>query len=81
MVNFILGIIIGILSAVIFFKAPSPAWYVWVLFVLGAASFAFSFDVLIGSIKEHQQKAAGLGFVFFAVPGLVLLGASLILGF
>ncbi len=81
MVNFILGIIIGILSAVIFFKAPSPAWYVWVLFVLGAASFAFSFDVLIGSIKEHQQKAARLGFVFFTVPGLVLLGISFLLGF
>ncbi len=81
MVNLILGIIIGILSAVIFFKAPSPAWYVWILFVLGAALFAFSFDVLIGSIKEHQQKAARLGFVFFAVPGLVLLGISFLLGF
>ena len=81
MVNFILGIIIGILSAAIFFKAPSPAWYVWVLFVLGAALFAFSFDVLIGSIKEHQQKAARLGFVFFAVPGLILLGISFLLGF
>jgi hypothetical protein len=54
---------------------------VWVLFVLGAALFAFSFDVLIGSIKEHQQKAARLGFVFFALPGLIFLGASLILGF
>ncbi len=81
MVNFILGIIIGILSAVIFFKATSPAWYVWILFVLGAALFAFSFDVLIGSIKEHQQRAARLGFVFFAVPGLILLGISFFLGF
>jgi zinc transporter ZupT len=81
MINFILGIISGVLGAVIFFKAPSPAWYVWVLFVLGAALFAFSFDVLIGSIKEHQKRAARLGFVFFALPGLVFLGASLILGF
>jgi hypothetical protein len=81
MVNFLLGIIIGVLGGVIYFKATSPVWYVWVLFVLGAALSAFSFDVLIGSIKEHQKRAAGLGFVFFAVPGLVLLVASLILGF
>ncbi len=81
MVNLILGIMIGIFSAVIFFKAPSQAWYVWILFALGAALFAFSFDVLIGSIKEHQQRAARLGFVLFAVPGLVLLGISFLLGF
>jgi hypothetical protein len=81
MINFILGIISGVLGAVIFFKAPSPTWYVWVLFVLGAASFAFSFDVLIGSIKEHQKRAAGLGFVLFALPGLVFLGISFLLGF
>ncbi len=81
MVNFTLGIFIGILGAVIFIKAPSPAWYVWILFVLGAGSFAFSFDVLIGSIKEHQQRAARLGFALFAVPGLILLGVALYLGF
>ena len=81
MMNLILGLLNGIVATTIFFKGSSQAWYVWVLFVLGAASIIFSFDVLIGSIKEHQQRAAKLGFVFFAVPGLVLLGASLILGF
>jgi hypothetical protein len=80
MVNFILGIIVGILGAVIFFNTPSPAWYVWVLFVSGAVLLTFSFDVLIGSLKERQQRAAMLGFVFFIMPGLILLGASLILG-
>lgn len=81
MINLILGIIIGVLGATIFFKAPSPSWYVWLMFLLGAALFAFSFDVLIGSIKEHQQRAAKLGFAIFGVPGVALLGASLLLGF
>ena len=81
MINLVLGAIIGFLGATLLYKAPSPSWYVWMMFTLGAALFAFSFDVLIGSIREHQRRAAKLGFVIFGVPGLALLGASLFLGF
>jgi hypothetical protein len=41
----------------------------------------FGFDVLLGSIKEHEKRAATLGFFMFAVPGVILIAASLFLGF
>jgi len=81
MVNLILGLITGILGACLFFKGSTQTWYVWVLFIFGAASIIFSFDVLLGSIKEHQKRAAILGFLMFVIPGAVLMGASLIFGF
>ena len=81
MTNLILGLLTGIVGTTLFFKGSIQAWYVWVLFILGAASIIFSFDVLIGSIKEHEKRAATLGFLMFVVPGVVLMGASLILGF
>lgn len=81
MVNLILGLITGIIGACLFFKGSTQTWYVWVLFILGAASIIFSFDVLLGSIKEHQKRAAVLGFLMFLIPGAVLMGASLIFGF
>ena len=81
MTNLILGLLTGIVGTTLFFKGPSQVWYVWVLFILGAAFIIFSFDVLIGSIKEHEKRAAVLGFLMFVVPGVVLMGASLILGF
>ena len=81
MVNLILGLLTGIVGTSLFFKGSSQAWYVWVLFILGAAAIIFSFDVLIGSIKEHEKRAAVLGFLMFVVPGVVLMGVSLILGF
>ena len=79
--NLILGLLTGIVGTTLFFKGSSQTWYVWVLFLLGAASVIFSFDVLIGSIKEHEKRAALLGFLMFGVPGAVLMGASLIVGF
>ncbi|MBL7177133.1 MAG: hypothetical protein ISS66_15015 [Desulfobacteraceae bacterium] len=81
MVNLILGLLTGVAGTSLFFKGSTQAWYVWVLFVLGAAAIIFSFDVLIGSIKEHQRRAALLGFLMFVIPGAVLMGASWVLGF
>ncbi|MBW2092877.1 MAG: hypothetical protein JRI34_12250 [Deltaproteobacteria bacterium] len=81
MINLILGIITGIAGTLLYFKGSTQTWYVWVLFVLGAGSIIFSFDVLIGSIKEHQQRAAVLGFLMFIIPGAVLMGVSWALGF
>ena len=81
MVNLILGLLTGVTGTYFFLKGSSLVWYVWVLFIIGAASIIFSFDVLIGSIKEHENRAATLGFLMFVIPGAVLMGASLILGF
>jgi hypothetical protein len=80
MINLILGILTGFTAAVLFFKGQTQAWYVWVMFVLGAASIILSFDVLSGSIKEHENRAAALGFLLFGIPGFILVAASLLLG-
>lgn len=80
MINLILGIITGFAAAVLLFKGSTQVWYVWILFVLGAASIILSFDVLRGSIKEYENRAATLGFLLFVIPGFILVGASLLLG-
>ena len=81
MVNLILGCITGIAGTVLFFKAPDPSWVMWILFISGTTAVIFSFDVLFGSIKEHEKRAALLGVLMFGVPGVVLIGASWILAF
>jgi hypothetical protein len=79
--NLILGILIGIGGACLYFLGGAPAWYVWGLYAAGAASIVFSFDVLFGSLEEHEPRAAVLGFCTFLIPGTLLMGAVLKLGF
>ena len=81
MINLTLGLFTGIIGTCLFFKGSSLAWYVWVFFILGSASVIFSFDVLLGSIKEHENRAATLGFLMFLIPGAILVGTSLVIGF
>ncbi|MBW1710944.1 MAG: hypothetical protein JRG97_12220 [Deltaproteobacteria bacterium] len=76
MVNLVLGLLTGFAAAWLLLQGSNQTWYVWVLFILGAASTIFSFDVLIGSIKEHEKRAAVLGFLFFVIPGVILVGMS-----
>ena len=80
MINIILGILTGFTAAVLFFKGDAKVWYVWFMFIVGAVSIILSFDVLVGSIKEHEHRAAALGFLLFGIPGAILIAASLILG-
>jgi hypothetical protein len=79
--NLVLGILVGIGGACLYFMGGAPPWYVWVLYAAGAASIVFSFDVLFGSIEEHEPRAAVLGFGTFLIPGTLLMGAVLKLGF
>jgi len=81
MINLLLGFLFGFVAAFLLFKGVSQAWCVWALFIIGAATVIFGFDVLLGSIKEHEKRAATLGFLMFAVPGVILIAASLFLGF
>ncbi len=81
MVNLILGILTGIAGTCLFFLGTAQSWYVWLLFGSGAVFIVFSFDVLIGSIKEYQPRAAILGFGMFVIPGIVMMTAAWILGF
>lgn len=80
MVNLILGLFTGIIGTILFFKMAVNAWWVWALFLSGSAAIIFGSDVVIGSLKEHETRAATLGFLFFTLPGLVLVSASLAIG-
>ena len=79
--NYVVGILTGILGAAMFFAEPGPAWYLWIFFIAGALSVAFSLDVFFGSLQEHQPRAAWMGLTLFGGPGLVLLLIVLMAGF
>ena len=81
MINLLLGILIGIGGACLYFMGGTPAWYVWVIYIAGAGFIVFSFDVLFGSLEEHEPRAAVLGFLTFIIPGIIGMGAVLKLGF
>ena len=81
MINLIIGIFAGVAGTILYFKGTTLAWYIWALFLLGTVSFIFGMDVLSGSIKEHERRAAVMGFLMFGIPGVVLIGLSFVLGF
>jgi len=70
--NLVLGILIGIGGLWLAYRETSN-WLMWVLFVGGSALVVFGFDVLFGSLKEHERKAAWLGFGLFGGAGTALL--------
>lgn len=71
--NLILGILIGIGGLWIAYRETPAGWLMWVLFVGGSALVVFGFDVLFGSFKEHERRAAWLGLGLFGGAGAVLL--------
>jgi len=81
MFNLLLGILIGIMGSLLFFQTLPVPWYAWGLFAMGAAALAFGFDVLIGSYKEHQPRAAWMGLGMFGGLGIAMLAAAWILVF
>ncbi|MBT4638528.1 MAG: hypothetical protein HOB38_11335 [Deltaproteobacteria bacterium] len=70
--NYILGVLSGLAGAALYTLAPALAWYYWLMFVGGCFLIAFSFDVIFGSLQEHQQRAAWMGGLLFGGPGVVL---------
>jgi hypothetical protein len=79
--NYALGLLTGVLGAAMYFVEPGPAWYLWLLFLVGSALVAFSLDVFFGSLEEHQSRAAWMGLAMFGGPGVVLLLVVLKAGF
>ncbi len=73
MVNLIMGILIGIAGSWLHFQPDPIPWYSWFLFALGAAGIVFALDVLIGSFKEHETRAAWMGLGLFGSFGVVLI--------
>ncbi len=72
--NYILGVLSGIAGAVLYFSAPDLTWYYWALFFFSCILIAFSFDVIIGSLREHQSRAAWMGGLMFGGSGAILQG-------
>ena len=80
MVNLVLGILIGIAGSWLYARPQNVPWYVWGLFALSAALFVFAADVLIGSFREHQPRAAWMGLALFGGMGVVIFLAGWNLG-
>jgi hypothetical protein len=80
MVNLVLGILIGIAGSWVYSRPQIVPWYAWGLFVLGAALIVFAADVVVGSFKEHQPRAAWMGLGLFGGMGAVMIVAGWSLG-
>ncbi len=79
--NYIIGILTGIAAGCMYFADPAPPFYLWLFFIVGSGLVAFGFDVLWGSIEEHQLRAAWMGFTLFGGLGAFLLFIVLKAGF
>jgi len=61
MENLILGILIGTGRSWLFVRETHDGWLVWQLIAVGAILVVFGLDVLVGSLKEHEEQAAWIG--------------------
>lgn len=48
-------------------------WNDWVLTILGFLLIVFAIAWSVSSIQEGEPRAASMGMVFFAIPGLIVL--------
>jgi len=76
MLNLLLGFLFGITASWLYVQPHPVPWYGWGLFALGAGAVAFGFDVLVGSFKEHQPRAAWMGLSMFGGLGVVMIAAA-----
>jgi len=74
--NLFLGIIIGIGGSWLFVREMPVGWLVWLLFAVGSVLVVFGLDVLVGSLKEHEERAAWLGLGMFGGMGVVSLAVA-----
>jgi uncharacterized membrane protein YccC len=73
MVNLILGIFIGAVGSWLLLQPNPIPWYAYCVLAFGAASVVFAFDVLVGSFKEHEPRAAWMGLGIFGSLGAVMI--------
>jgi len=75
----ILFLFVGILAGVLFIgliklsKQYSLNWYSWVMASTGLVLILFTIAWSITSILEREPQAAGMGLIFFGMPGVILL--------
>ncbi len=72
----IVGLVVGagLFGAVRYSRQPEVTvpWYSWVLGVLAVLFGLVAIEVFAGSLAESETRAAWMGFLAFAVPGVVL---------
>jgi len=79
MLYLLLGLIFGAGALWLYQQSQTTkvvAWYAWVLFVIGAASIAFGFEILSGSMIEHEFQAGWMGLGFCIVIAVVTFVAG-----
>jgi len=74
--NLTLGILIGIGGSWLFVRETPVGGLVWLLFAVGSVLVVFGLDVLVGSLKEHEERAAWLGLGMFGGMGVVSLAVA-----
>ena len=74
--NLICGILIGIGGSWLFVRETPVEWFVWLLFAVGSVLVVFGLDVLVGSLKEHEERTAWLGLGMFGGSGVVSLAVA-----
>jgi hypothetical protein len=73
MVNLMLGLLIGAVGSWLLFQPDPIPWYSWFVLALGAAAVVFACDILVGSLKEHEPRAAWMGMGIFGGLGATLI--------
>ena len=53
-------------------QTPPPAWYAWVLLVLGIGGLTFTWHHFVESCAELEPKAGWVGLGFFGVPSCIV---------
>jgi hypothetical protein len=78
----IIGLLLG---AAIFWLATSGkvklTWYEWVLGVLGIILILFTYQNYRGSIEALEPRAAGMMWLIFGLPGIILAVLAGVLAF
>ena len=71
--------LIGFATALVFVgmylwnKTYKFKWSDWTLLVLGFLLIIFAVAWSVSSVIEGEPRAASMGMVFFAIPGLIIL--------
>lgn len=71
--NLIMGILIGLAGAWLYYRQVPVTWMLWVLFILGSGLLVLALDVFFGSHEEREARAAWLGLGLLGGPGVFFL--------
>ncbi len=69
----------GTLAGIFFSNIPALnrkyiiKWYAWITMITGIVISLFTIAWSLSSVVENEPQSAGMGLIFFGVPGLCLL--------